>query len=144
MPNSRYWEKNLRKGERTPWNFLKSEGRFNSDFPNAEATVLFSFCITAMSPPELLPSTPTMQTLRPKCPLPITCSTVWFSLIWGNTSQPHRCPSELGGQKERVTSHLTLPCQFRCFTFTKSRIEANKNQKFLCLYETPMRTTQGL
>lgn len=42
----------------------------------------------------------------PNVPLPITRSTVWFSPVWGITSQPHPCPSKLGGQNEQVTSHL--------------------------------------
>lgn len=70
MPlNSRHGEKNLQKGERTHWNFLKCEGRFNSDFPKADATVLFSFCPTAMSPRELLVSTSThTNTETQMCP----------------------------------------------------------------------------
>lgn len=65
--------------------------------------------------------------------VPITGSTAWFSLLWGNTSWPHPCPSQLGGQNEQVfllTLHLTFSSQSHSFTFTNSRIEGNKNQKF--------------
>lgn len=73
------------------------------------------------------------QTLRSKCPPPITSSTVW-SLVWGNSSQPHPCPSELGGQNEQVTSHLPstwhFPVNFTTLHLLNLELKATRTRSF--------------
>lgn len=134
LSNSRYQEKNLKKGERTPWNFLKSEERLNSDFSNVEATVMIFFCITAMSHPELSASASACaNTETQMCP----AHHMQYCLIFTSVTQ-HLTASCLPFWTWRTkwathfpfTLHLTFSSQLRYFTFTKSRIEGNKNQKF--------------
>lgn len=130
-------------------------GRFNSvwlsNFPNLEATDTFYFCAIVTLPCELLASTATCVNTEARV-LPThrvqQSAFYWFQ---GNTSQ-HCFIPPLPPLEETASSRfpLTLSChslfssQFHCFTFTKSRIEASKNQKLHSLYETTMRTSKGL
>lgn len=119
-PNSRYQEKNLRKGKAHPEISPRAGGRFNSvwlsDFLNLAATDTFFSCIIVTLPCELLASTATCANTNAQA-FP-THRMQYSLLLTGLRSTPRSFASSLPFCRWRrrwaATSHLPSPAT-HCF-----------------------------